>query len=115
MKHLIFTAVITSSLLLTSCGGRTSSNATKSENKDTTLNAAVYKELAEAEGAQVLPICARMEQEIAELEDRIQKIGSVHSVKQIAEEEKEFPVECQFCDTTYEFTPEQVAELIENI
>lgn len=49
MKHLIFTAVITSSLLLTSCGGRTSSNATKSENKDTTLNAAVYKELAEAE------------------------------------------------------------------
>ena len=28
-----------------------------------------------------------LEQEIAELEDRIQKIGSVHSVKQIAEEE----------------------------
>jgi molecular chaperone Hsp33 len=34
---------------------------------------------------------------------------------EIMEDGKPFPVECQFCDTTYEFTPEQVAELIENI
>jgi molecular chaperone Hsp33 len=34
---------------------------------------------------------------------------------EIMEDGKPFPVECQFCDTTYEFTPEQVAELIKNI
>ena len=34
---------------------------------------------------------------------------------EIMEDGKPFPVECQFCDTTYEFTPEQVAELIRNI
>ena len=34
---------------------------------------------------------------------------------EIMEDGKPFPVECQFCDTTYEFTPEQVRELIKNI
>ena len=34
---------------------------------------------------------------------------------EIMEDGKPFPVECQFCDTTYEFTPDQVAELIKNI
>ena len=34
---------------------------------------------------------------------------------EIMEEGKPFPVECQFCDTIYEFTPEQVNELIKNI
>ncbi len=28
---------------------------------------------------------------------------------------KPFPVECQFCDTVYEFTPEDVAQLLEKI
>ena len=28
---------------------------------------------------------------------------------------KAFPVECQFCDTVYEFTPEDVAELLEKV
>ena len=34
---------------------------------------------------------------------------------QIAEEGKTFPVECQFCDTIYEFTPENVRELLKKI
>ena len=34
---------------------------------------------------------------------------------EIKEEGKTFPVECQFCDTVYEFTPEQVGELLKNI
>ena len=34
---------------------------------------------------------------------------------QIMEEGKPFPVECQFCDTVYTFTPKDVAELLEKI
>ena len=34
---------------------------------------------------------------------------------QIAEEGKTFPVECQFCDTVYEFTPENVRQLLKKI
>ena len=34
---------------------------------------------------------------------------------QIMKEGKPFPVECQFCDTVYTFTPEDVAELLEKI
>ncbi|MBQ8580045.1 MAG: Hsp33 family molecular chaperone HslO [Oscillospiraceae bacterium] len=33
----------------------------------------------------------------------------------IAAEGKAFPVECQFCDTVYTFTPEDVAELLKKI
>ena len=33
---------------------------------------------------------------------------------EIMEEGKTFPVECQFCDTVYKFTPEDIAELIRN-
>ncbi len=33
---------------------------------------------------------------------------------EIAEEDKEFPVECQFCDTVYRFTPDDIRRLIEN-
>ena len=36
-------------------------------------------------------------------------------LEQIRQEEKTFPVECQFCDTVYEFTPEDIAELLENL
>ena len=32
---------------------------------------------------------------------------------QIATEEKIFPVECQFCDTVYEFTPENIREILQ--
>ena len=34
---------------------------------------------------------------------------------QIAEEGKPFPVECQFCDHVYEFTPEQIRELLKKV
>ncbi len=34
---------------------------------------------------------------------------------EIMEEGKSFPVECQFCDTIYEFTPEDIQELLEKI
>ena len=34
---------------------------------------------------------------------------------EIMEEGKTFPVECQFCDTVYRFTPEDVSELLKNI
>ena len=33
---------------------------------------------------------------------------------EIADEGKEFPVECQFCDTVYRFTPEDIRQLIKN-
>ena len=33
---------------------------------------------------------------------------------EIAEEGKPFPVECQFCDTVYEFTPEDIQKLLKN-
>lgn len=34
---------------------------------------------------------------------------------EIKEEGKTFPVECQFCDTTYSFTPEDIGELLEKV
>ena len=33
---------------------------------------------------------------------------------EIARDGKEFPVECQFCDTVYKFTPEDILKLVEN-
>ena len=36
-------------------------------------------------------------------------------LEEIRNEGKPFPVECQFCDTVYEFTPEDVKELLERI
>ena len=33
----------------------------------------------------------------------------------IMAEEKTFPVECQFCDTVYSFTPADIRELLRNI
>ena len=34
---------------------------------------------------------------------------------EIAEEGKTFPVECQFCDEVYKFTPEDILEIIEKV
>ena len=34
---------------------------------------------------------------------------------EIMEEGKPFPVECQFCDTVYSFTPDDFAELLKTI
>ena len=35
-------------------------------------------------------------------------------LQEIADEGKTFPVECQFCDTVYSFTPEDIRGLLEN-
>ena len=36
-------------------------------------------------------------------------------LEEIAQEGKPFPVECQFCDTIYEFTPDDIKEILKNI
>ena len=36
-------------------------------------------------------------------------------LQQIADEGKSFPVECQFCDTTYTFTPEDIMEILKKV
>ena len=36
-------------------------------------------------------------------------------LQEIADEGEEFPVECQFCDTVYKFTPGDIRALMENI
>ena len=36
-------------------------------------------------------------------------------LEEIANDGKTFPVECQFCDTVYEFTPEDIQNLIKNL
>ena len=36
-------------------------------------------------------------------------------LEQIAQEGKAFPVECQFCDTVYSFTPEDVKEILKKV
>ena len=36
-------------------------------------------------------------------------------LKQIRDEGKAFPVECQFCDAVYSFTPEDLDELLKNV
>ena len=36
-------------------------------------------------------------------------------LEEIKEDGKTFPVECQFCDTVYEFTPEDIEQLLTKI
>ena len=36
-------------------------------------------------------------------------------LQEIADEGKTFPVECQFCDTTYSFTPEDISEILKKV
>ncbi len=36
-------------------------------------------------------------------------------LQEIADEGKTFPVECQFCDTVYEFTPADIVELLKKV
>ena len=36
-------------------------------------------------------------------------------LQEIADEGKTFPVECQFCDVVYEFTPEQILEILRKV
>ena len=50
----------------------------------------------------------------ARVESALISLGR-EELAQIMEEGKPFPVECQFCDTVYTFTPEDVAELLKKI
>ena len=36
-------------------------------------------------------------------------------LEEIRDEKKTFPVECQFCDTIYEFTPADIENLLKKI
>ena len=36
-------------------------------------------------------------------------------LQEIADEGKDFPVECQFCDTVYKFTPQDVKEILKKV
>ena len=36
-------------------------------------------------------------------------------LREIQQEGKDFPVECQFCDTVYSFTPEDIAKLLKKV
>ena len=36
-------------------------------------------------------------------------------LNEIVEEGKTFPVECQFCDAVYKFTPDDIRELLNNV
>ncbi len=36
-------------------------------------------------------------------------------LSEIAEEKKDFPVECQFCDTVYTFTPEDIQNILKKV
>ena len=36
-------------------------------------------------------------------------------LQEIAQEGKTFPVECQFCDTTYSFTPDDIQEILKKV
>jgi molecular chaperone Hsp33 len=36
-------------------------------------------------------------------------------LEEIRADEKNFQVECQFCDTVYEFTPADIDEILKNI
>ena len=49
----------------------------------------------------------------ARVESALISLGK-KEMEEIAAEGKTFPVECQFCDTVYEFTPEDIRELIKN-
>lgn len=48
------------------------------------------------------------------VEDALISIGR-KELTEIVEEGKTFPVECQFCDTVYQFTPEDIRGLLERI
>ena len=48
------------------------------------------------------------------VESALISLGS-KELTEIMEEGKPFPVECQFCDTVYQFTPEDIRELLKKV
>jgi len=60
------------------------------------------------------PVCYRCYCSRERVERALISLGR-EELTQILNEEKTFPVECQFCDTVYEFTPEDIRGLLEKI
>jgi redox-regulated HSP33 family molecular chaperone len=42
-------------------------------------------------------------------------IDGKKELKEIMDEGKPFPVECQFCDETYNFTPEDISDILKGL
>ena len=60
------------------------------------------------------PVCYKCYCSRERVESALISLGR-KELEEIAEEKKTFPVECQFCDTIYEFTPADIEELLKNI
>ena len=59
------------------------------------------------------PVCYKCYCDRHRVEAALISIGR-EELTEIMIEGKEFPVECQFCDAVYRFTPEDIAELLKN-
>ena len=60
------------------------------------------------------PVCYKCYCNRHRVEAALISVGR-EELTQITAEGKTFPVECQFCDTVYTFTPEDIAELLRKI
>ena len=60
------------------------------------------------------PVCYKCYCDRHRVEAALISIGR-EELTEIMNEGKAFPVECQFCDTVYSFTPEDIAELLEKV
>ena len=60
------------------------------------------------------PVCYKCYCNRHRVEAALISIGR-EELAQIMQEGKAFPVECQFCDTVYSFTPEDIAALLEEV
>ena len=60
------------------------------------------------------PVCYKCYCSRQRVEAALISIGR-EDLTQIQQEGKAFPVECQFCDTVYTFTPDDIAELLKKV
>jgi molecular chaperone Hsp33 len=60
------------------------------------------------------PVCYKCYCDRHRVEAALISIGR-EELTEIMNDGKAFPVECQFCDTVYRFTPEDIAELLKNV
>ena len=60
------------------------------------------------------PVCYKCYCNRHRVEAALISIGR-EELNEIMEEGKTFPVECQFCDTVYSFTPDDIAELLKKV
>ncbi len=60
------------------------------------------------------PVCYKCYCSRSRVESALISLGR-QELEQIVEEGKPFPVECQFCDAVYQFTPQEVSRLLEQL